>query len=189
MNLFTSLAWYFVLQPFVIAHEWTLAKLVFESLPQQLDNTAAAVATNNTPGARQTEATVQVVDTALEGDKGVHGFWKHGRKCVLTFELLTAQRALCLAGQEKEKRRWYKRAYHKHRLEFQPKVYSHTWQLQWFAPTHSCGEEAGELYVVHIVASLRTGAPWTHGRPGVAARGNHLVRLFKCSAYPLTTLA
>ena len=95
-------------------------------------NTAAATATNNNTGAAQTEAAAQAEEPDLEGDKGVRGFWKHGRECIFDIRITNTearsnrnkQPLKCLAGQEKEKKRKYERACHEQRKDFQPMVYS-----------------------------------------------------------------
>ena len=93
-------------------------------------NNAANNANNNTAAAEG--AAVAVVETDLEGDKGIRGFWAHGRECIFDIRITnTDSRAhrnkdptKCLESQEKEKKDKYERACREQRKDFTALVYS-----------------------------------------------------------------
>ena len=77
-------------------------------------------------------AAVPVVETDLEGDKGIRGFWKHGRECIFDIRITNTESRShrnkdplkCLAAQEKTKKGKYETACHEQRKDFTPLVYS-----------------------------------------------------------------
>ena len=95
-------------------------------------NNAAAAnnTTNNTAAAEGAAAAAAEPD--LEGDKGIRGFWQHGRECIFDIRITNTEArshrnkdpTKCLAAQEKEKRNKYERACHEQRKDFTPLVYS-----------------------------------------------------------------
>ena len=86
---------------------------------------------NNQTGAAKGVA-APVVEPDLEGDKGVRGFWKHGRECIFDICLSNTERRSqrnkdplkCLKSQEKEKKNKYEAACHEQCKDFSPLVYS-----------------------------------------------------------------
>jgi len=68
----------------------------------------------------------------LEGDKGVRGFWKHGRECIFDIRITNTESGShrnkdltkCLASQEKIKKGKYEEACREERKHFTPLVYS-----------------------------------------------------------------
>ena len=72
------------------------------------------------------------METDLEGDKGIRGFWKHGRECIFDIRITNTESrshrnkdpVKCLAAQEKEKKGKYETACHEQRKDFTPLVYS-----------------------------------------------------------------
>ena len=91
------------------------------------------VAANTTANTGTAEvAAAPVVETDLEGDKGIRGFWKHGRECIFDIRITNTESrshrnkdpVKCLAAQEKEKKGKYETACHEQRKDFTPLVYS-----------------------------------------------------------------
>jgi hypothetical protein len=96
-----------------------------------------AGATNNANNANNNTAAAEgvaaaVVETDLEGDKGIRGFWSHGRECIFDIRITNTDSrshrnrdaSKVLASQEKEKKDKYERACREQRKDFSPLVYS-----------------------------------------------------------------
>jgi hypothetical protein len=91
-----------------------------------------AGANNNNNGGAAEGAAAATLETDLEGDKGVRGFWKHGRECIFDIRITNTESrshrnkepTKCLASQEKEKKGKYEEACHEERKDFTPLVYS-----------------------------------------------------------------
>ena len=91
------------------------------------------VAANPTANTGTAEvAAAPVVEPDLEGDKGIRGFWKHGRECIFDIRITNTESRShrnkdplkCLAAQEKTKKGKYETACHEQRKDFTPLVYS-----------------------------------------------------------------
>ena len=90
-------------------------------------NTATATNTGAAEG-----AAASVVETDLEGDKGIRGFWSVGRECIFDIRISNTESRThrnkdptkVLQAQEKEKRGKYEGACHEQRKDFTPLVYS-----------------------------------------------------------------
>jgi len=92
-------------------------------------NTTTATNTGAAEG-----AAASVVETDLEGDKGIRGFWSVGSECIFDIRNTNTEsrthrnkdptKAKVLQAQEKEKRGKYEGACHEQRKDFTPLVYS-----------------------------------------------------------------
>ncbi len=99
------------------------------------DRDTARNATNQ-PTATNTgvvkDAAAPVVETDLEGDKGIRGFWRVGRECIFDIRITNTESRThrnkdplkVLEAQEKEKKNKYESACHEQRKDFTALVYS-----------------------------------------------------------------